>query len=390
MKVCMLAYTYYENDNRVRRYAEALAKRGDEVEAVVIGKQGQDRYEVIDGVHVHRIQKRVIDEKGPLSYLKKLTLFFIRSAWFITRRHFAKPYQLIHVHSVPDYEVFAAFIPKLFGAKVILDIHDVVPEFYASKFKIGDDSMLFKTLVWIEKMSIWFSNHIIISNHLWKDKLIQRSVRPDKCTVFINYPDPAIFSPQEKSVDHNGTFVMCYPGTIIWHQGVDLAIEAMHKLKDEVPQLRFHIYGDGAHRDLIKDMIREYQLEDRVVLKGLVPMNQIATVMANVDLGIVPKRSDSFGDEAFSTKIPEFMSMGVPVVASKTSIDQYYFDDDMIQFFESENADDLAGKILELVNDESKRKRICDNSQRFVIENNWDKKKENYFRLVDYLVKKKK
>ena len=129
----MLAYTYYEHDNRVKRYAEALAKRGDEVEAVVIGRQGQERYEVINGVHVIRIQKRVIDEKGPLSYLFKLTLFFIRSAWFIARRQISKPYQLIHVHSVPDYEVFAALIPKLFGIKIILDIHDIVPEFYASK-----------------------------------------------------------------------------------------------------------------------------------------------------------------------------------------------------------------------------------------------------------------
>jgi hypothetical protein len=130
----MLAYTFYDADNRVRRYAEALVKRGDQVDAIALARPGQPSFEVIQGVQVFRIQKRVIDEKGPVSYLIKLLLFFVRSAWLVTKRHWREPYAIIHVHSVPDFEVFATFIPRLMGARVILDIHDIVPEFYASKF----------------------------------------------------------------------------------------------------------------------------------------------------------------------------------------------------------------------------------------------------------------
>src|ERR1043165_9025913 len=125
MRHCMVAYTFYEGDNRVRRYAETLVKRGDEVEAIVLGRKDQKEFDVIQGVEVYRIQKRVKDEKGPLTHLKRLLLFFLRSSWALTRHHLKNPYDLIHVHSVPDFQVFATLIPRLLGAKVILDIHDI-------------------------------------------------------------------------------------------------------------------------------------------------------------------------------------------------------------------------------------------------------------------------
>ena len=63
-----------------------------------------------------------------------------------------------------------------------------------------------------------------------------------------------------------------------------------------------------------------------------VRVTEIAKIMANADLGVVPKRADSFGNEAYSTKIMEFMAVGVPVVVSSTKIDRYYFDDSMVRF----------------------------------------------------------
>ena len=183
MRACMLAYTFYETDGRVRRYAEALVKRGDQVDAIALADGDKPNSEVMQGVHLFRIQKRVIDENGPVSYLIKLLVFFFRSAWVLTVRHLREPYAVIHVHSVPDFEVFATLIPRLMGARVILDIHDLVPEFYASKFKVGKRSLIFQLLVLLERLSIAYSNYVIISNHLWYKKLVRRSVRSGKCTL---------------------------------------------------------------------------------------------------------------------------------------------------------------------------------------------------------------
>lgn len=132
----MLAYTFYENDGRVMRYAEALAQDGAQVDAIVVGRPGQRREEVVNGVRVLRVQTREKNEKGKLTYLWRILRFLFGSMAEVTRQHLKNRYDIIHVHSVPDFEVFAAWIPKLAGAKLILDIHDIVPEFYAAKFGV--------------------------------------------------------------------------------------------------------------------------------------------------------------------------------------------------------------------------------------------------------------
>ena len=133
-------------------------------------------------------------------------------------------------------------------------------------------------------------------------------------------------------------------------------------------------------------MVHQERLEDRVAIQGFVPFETIAETMAGVDLGVVPKRKDSFGNEAFSTKIMEFMAMGVPVIVSDTRIDKYYFNDDLVQFFESGNAPDLAEKILDLASDPAKRSLLCANAKAYIERNNWDVRKSEYLDLVDRLV----
>lgn len=382
MKACMVVYAFYEGDNRVRRYAESLAQQGDDVEAFALRRPGQQAFEVIRGVKVYRIQERTIDETGPLSYLMKLVLFFLRSALILAWRHVRAPYRLIHVHSVPDFQVFATLIPKLFGAKIILDIHDIVPEFYASKFHVPETSLAFRSLLLVEKLSIGFSNHVIIANHLWEKKLLQRAVRTEKCTPMINYPDGSIFHRRPRVDLFPGRFVLCYPGSLNVHQGLDVAIRAMARIREQAPHALLVIIGDGPEREALRTQIREGQLEDMVQLRDRMPLEKIAEIMASVDLGVVPKRAESFGNEAFSTKIMEFMAMGVPVLASETKIDRYYFDDTILQFFQSSNDEDLAAKILDLMRNAERRESLRQHAAEFIAQNTWDVKKQEYLSLV--------
>lgn len=385
MKICMLAYTFYESDNRVRRYAEALAKRGDQVEAIAIRQPHQATNEVVSGVHVSRIQKRLINERGKFDYLYRITMFLFKSFVLLSVRHLRKPYDLIHVHSVPDFEVFAALVPKLLGARVVLDIHDIVPEFYAGKFNVGDSSFVVKSLIAVERICCAFSDHVIIANHLWYDKLVARSVNRRKCTPILNYPDQSIFKPASDKRE-NPAFVMMYPGTINRHQGLDVVVRALGRAKDKIGNLEFHIYGKGPDEPKIKDLSARLGLDHIIKFNGLLPLEQMAQRMAHADLGVVPKLANDFGNEAFSTKILEFMAMGVPVLVSRTKIDSYYFDDSTVEFFESGNEEDLIAKLLSLVAGAERRRVLIANGLRYVETNNWDFKKHEYLGLVDSLV----
>jgi glycosyltransferase involved in cell wall biosynthesis len=385
-RVAMLAYTFYENDGRVMRYAEALAQDGAQVDAIVLGREGQPRIEVIHGVRVIRVQTRQKNERGKLTYLLRLLRFFIRSMAEVSLQHWRAPYQLIHVHSVPDFEVFAALVPKLGGARLVLDIHDIVPEFYAAKFGVGQDTMVFKALKVVEKLSARFADHVIAANDLWLDKIAARAVDRAKCSAFINYPDLGVFSPDLRRRHDDGRFVIVYPGTLNWHQGLDIAVRAFAIAAREAPGMEFHIFGEGPEKQNLQRLIEELSLQDGVFLHLPRPQREIAAVMADADLGVVPKRDDSFGGDAFSTKIMEFMALRVPVVAAATRVDRHYFDGSVIRFFEPGDAQDLARAIVDIRSGTQRGAAQAAQALRFAQANSWGVRKLDYLALVQRLV----
>ena len=385
-RICMLTYSHYDVDARVSRYAETLARRGDHVDVIALGQEGQQAFARINGVNVYRIQKRERNEKGKLQFLRRLLKFFVASSVFLSRRHGAQPYDLIHVHSVPDFEVFAAWLPKLKGTPVILDIHDIVPKFYAAKFRTDKRSFLYKMLLLIERLSARFADHVIISNHIWQ-KTLTRSVPEEKCTVVMNFPDPNVFyhRPRTRTDDR---FIMAYPGTLNWHQGLDLAVRAFASVKERIPRAEFHIYGQGDVKESLKRMAADLGLEGRVFFHDMLPKEKIADVMANVDLGVVPKRNDSFGGDAFSTKILEFMSLGVPVLVAGTRIDRHYFNDSVVRFFEPDDEASLAAAMVELAENDTLCKGLSERAREFVREEyDWELRKGIYLGMVDGLAR---
>lgn len=386
MRACMVAYSGYDADQRVRRYAETLVRCGCRVDAISLRREGQTEEEVVNGVRVLRIQGRERSERSKFIYLAKLLLFFWRSMILLAREHMRDPYDLIHVHSVPDFEVFATIFPKMMGAKVILDIHDIVPEFYASKFDVSTESLVFRLLVLIERVSTAFADHVIAANHIWEARLKQRSVDASKCTTFLNYPDRRNLRPSGRT-RHDGKFIILYPGSLNFHQGLDLAIRAFASIKDRAPQAEFHIYGWGEMFLQLRALIAELGIEDRVFLNDLLPLEQIRTIIENADLGIVPKRKNSFGNEAFSTKILEFMLMGVPVIAPDTTIDTYYFNPSVVKFFSAGSVESLAAAILQLIESPQLRESLAMNAKAFVQKYAWDINEDSYINLVASLVK---
>ncbi len=384
-RICMMAYSFYDNDNRIMRYAEALAGRGDSVDVITLRGDGRPQHGNINGVNVNRIQRRLRDEKGQISYLFRIMRFWVKSSVVLAWNHLKSPYDLIHVHSVPDFEVFAAWLPKLMGAKVILDIHDLVPEFYASKFQVKHKTLVFRLLVWLERVSARFADHVIAANDIWFGTLTSRSVPVKKCSVFVNYLDLKLFfrRPRTRTDDK---FIIVYPGGLQWHQGVDVAIKAFVRIIDQIPNAEFHVYGGGPEKENLKHLVEELNLQNQVILKGVYPLLEIPEIMANADLGVVPKRAESFGNEAYSTKILEYMSQGVPVVVSRTKIDTHYFDDSVVQFFDSGNAQELANAVVLVAQDEGVRSRLIQKGFEYVNRYSWDFKKKEYLDLVDTLI----
>ena len=389
MRACIVARRFYETNSHMQQFARALADRGDRVDVIAACRPGLPKYEVCEGVHVHRIHQRTIDETGLAVYLFRFLLFFLHASVCIARRHLKAPYDLIHVQSVPDILVFSAMVPKLFGTPVILDLRDVIPELAVTRFRVREGSIPYKLLLLSEKLSTAFADHVLVANPIWCERVSSRSAGRDKCTM-INYaPDPALFY-KRRERGRDGKFVMMYPGcTLSWHQGVDIAIRALPKILRVVPQAELHIYGEGSARQPLEVLAAQLGVGQAVRFFNLVPLATLVERMADSDLAIEPKRaSDRFGNEAASTKTPEFLAMGIPVVASRTAIAARLWDDSQLRYFRSEDEEDLAQAVLSVYQDADLSGRLREN--RAVQQKEaWAALRTKYRALADRLVARK-
>jgi glycosyltransferase involved in cell wall biosynthesis len=386
LRVCHLAYSFYENDNRVVRYARTLADRGDLVDVVTLRRPGQARRGTSEGVGVYRVQRRSRDEKAAWVYLLKILSFFLRAFGLLSLAGWRKRYDIVHVHNVPDFLVFAAIGPRLLGARIILDIHDLLPEFYAGKFGTREESALFRGLLLVERLSCRFAHHVIVANHLWHDKVTRRSAPAGRCTPILNYPAAEFFQPAlSENARTAGSFRILYPGTLNHPQGVDIAVAAFAEVCHRMPGAEFHIYGDGPARESLRQQATSLGVGERVVIRDLVAFHDVPKLMTSVHVGVVPKRADGFGNEAFSTKILEFMACGVPVIVSRTKVDAHYFDDRTVRFFTPGDADDLARQMLWAFEHPHELHELADSAKRCALSYSWQQHSGEYLAIVDGL-----
>ncbi len=285
---------------------------------------------------------------------------------------------------MPNVLVYAAWYPKLTGVRLILDVHDLMPELFSSKFNAESSSCYVAVLKFFEKATATFVDHVIVSNDLWRGTLVSRSVPENKCSVLVNHVDPEIFYRRPKTRS-DGKFIVLFPGSFQWHQGLDIAIKAFVQVTSKVPNAELHLYGNGPMQPSLERLARDLGLSEKVKFLGSVSLEEIANVIANSDLGVVPKRADSFGNEAYSTKIMEFMSQGIPVVASRTKIDSFYYDEKTVHFFTSGDSEALAKAILDVIRDQKLRETLIANGHKYAELNDWSRRKNDYLELVDSL-----
>ena len=79
------------------------------------------------------------------------------------------------------------------------------------------------------------------------------------------------------------------------------------------------------------------------------------------------------------------MSQGVPVVVSRTKIDSFYFDDTVVQFFESGDVQSLTDAMMRVIEDKVLREGLIKRGYEYADRNSWTTRKNDYFDLVDSL-----
>jgi len=193
----------------------------------------------------------------------------------------------------------------------------------------------------------------------------------------MNVPDHKKFAkradqknPERKQ---NGKFKIVYHGTITERLGIDLAVEAVAKLKGEIPGLELHLWGRGDSLGFLQDRAGELGSEKVVFFHGMVPIEELSGVLAEMDLGVIPNRKSAATDLMLPVKLMEYIALGIPVVAPRLKAIEYYFTDEMVSFFEPENVDGMAEAIFKVYQNGSRGKSQADKAKEFLEQYGWEK-----------------
>ena len=385
----MVAYTHYRSDPRCRREAEALAERGDEVHFICLGTASEPKTEMIAGVKVRHIVMRRYRGDSPWSYLWSYAAFFVSASQLRLRRSFWGRFDIIHVHSMPDQMVFVALVPRLLGAKVVLDLHELSPELYAHKFGKTFANPLLKIILFAEWISVRYAHRLIVTTTPQAEILAARCKLRERPFTVMNTPDPQIFGDKNihtpKRVDGH-VFKIVHHGTLVHRFGTDIVIKALDKIAVEIPEARLSIYGSGDFVSELREEISRLSLEARVEMSGeSLPLEDVAMAISDAQLGVVPNRDGPIMRWALPTKMMEYIALGIPVIVARTEIVSRYFDDSMVMFFKPGDASDLARCILKLYQEPELCQYLSRNAAKFLETHCWEKEKEKLFSLVDSL-----
>jgi glycosyltransferase involved in cell wall biosynthesis len=385
-RVLMIAQSTYDYDARIIRYCKALIEVGIEADVICFKYFNQKTFEKVNGVNVYRITN-FNNKDSIIRYILFSVKFLIKAFLKTILLHKKYNYDLIHVHNMPDYLVFAALYPKLKKVPVFLDIHDLTVELFKEKWSVKKFNLFKPLLIFTEKFSCSFADHIITVTKECVDILINRGINREKISLIMNAPDDNLFSYNDLRFRKNGsdkTFRILYHGTLAKRFGLHNVVDAIKIVQEKFPYIEFHIFGN-KNSDYAKELLQrayELNISNNIFINQSVPHDQVNNIIKRYDLGIVTYEPTEYMNLAFPTKAGEYALTGLPMIMTELQAVKSIFRSDSIVFLESPNSKLIADHILELIDNKEKRYALSLNALADVKRISWSKMKEVYMQLI--------
>jgi glycosyltransferase involved in cell wall biosynthesis len=379
--VCMIVHAYYPADEtRVKREAEFLARLDCAVDVICLQDRGEPWQEKVNGVRVYRLPVRRHRKAGPLVYALEYGAFGLLAGILTTLRFLFRRYRVIEVNTLPDPLVFAAMVPKLLGARVVLNMHETAPDLMMERLHVGPDHWFTRFIVWWERMSVRFADGVVTVSEPVRQVIQQRSGRHDLAIV-MNVADEGIFTPlppDRRARESRRPVSVVYHGLIAASYDLRVVLKAMSVESFPLDRMVLDVYGSGPLEETLKDMSKSLGLTDRVTFHGFVPMEKVARLVAEADIGIVPVSPSYYADFALPTKLLEYVALDVPVVVPAFRTIRHYFTDEMVQCYTSGDHEDLAQALGSLILSPERRQQLARRAAAFNATYSWKRQSESY------------
>ncbi len=347
-------------DRRVWQEACALRDAGYVVSIICpTGKGFELAFEVIAGIAIYRYRLPV-EASGALGYALEYAAALAWSFALSVKVLFTRGFDVIHACNPPDLFAFIGLAYKLLGKKFLFDHHDLNPELYEAKF--GRRGALYRLMLLLERFSFRVADVSIATNESYRRVAIGRGgMDPDK--VFVVRSGPSlerlrITAPDERR-KRGRRHLVAYLGTMGAQEGIEYLLEAARCIVVDLGRqdVHFALVGGGTSLQAMKALTGQMGLAAHVEFTGRVSDAEMLAVLNTADVCVNPDVANDMNDKSTMNKVMEYMALGKPIVQFDLTEGRYSAQAASL-YARGNDALDLAAKIVELLEDPERRRRM--------------------------------
>jgi len=347
-RVAVVAYTEYPWDPRVRREAEALVEDGYLVHVIALRPRAGASPVHLGGVHLHEVPLEV-RRGGKIRYAYQYAMFLLLSTVLLLRLQLSSRFDLVHVHSLPDFQVFCALPLKMWRVPVLLDLHEAMPEIVAARFRNSPKALLPRVAAVLEQFSSRLADHVVVANDGIRAAVVSRGL-PEACltTVYNASNIPAQGPAPEEIRSRLGLpagRLLVHAGGINPERDLETLLVAMARLPREM-DIHLIVAGEGDS-DYVADLgrlARDLGIGKQVQFLGKVSHDRAVALMSLATVGIVTLEANPLTQIAWPSRVTEFAMLRKPLIVPRLSFLRETLQEGA-QYYEPGNPDSLAREL---------------------------------------------
>lgn len=347
-------------DRRVWQEATTLRDHGARVSIVCpIGRGYESRYEMVEGIAIYR-HSLLTEGDGPLGYALEYASALFWESVLVFKCLLHRGFDVIHICNPPDLLFLVALPYKLIGKRVLFDHHDINPELFLAKF--GKRNTLYHLMLLLERWTFKAADTVISTNESYRKIALQRG-RKNPRDVYVVRSGPSLermrTQPPDERWKCGRRFLVGYVGVIGKQEGLQYLVDACDVIVNQRRRsdIHFACVGGGTELDSIIHYVRQKQLEEYFTFTGRVPDETLLSVLNTADICVNPDEYNEMNDKSTMNKVMEYMALGKPIVQFDLTEGRFSAQDASL-YARPNDSDDLAAKVLDLVDDPERREKM--------------------------------
>lgn len=347
-------------DRRVWQEATTLIDAGYEVSIICpTGKGCEQKYEVIEGIHIYR-HNLPLEAEGAMGYALEYTMALFWEFVMAWKVLLTRGFDAIHACNPPDNIFLIGGFFKLLGKKFLFDHHDINPELYEAKF--GRRDFFYKVMLTWERWTFKTATVSIATNESYKRIAVERGGMPPE-RVFVVRSGPMLdrlkIIPPVESLKQGRKYLVGYLGTMGRQEGIDYLLRAARHIVIDLSRtdIHFGLVGGGTSLEGMRKLASDLGIADYVTFTGRIPDQALLEMLNTADVCVNPDVVNEMNDKSTMNKIMEYMALGKPIVQFDLTEGRFSAQDASL-YAACNDAVDMAEKIVQLLDDPALREEM--------------------------------